>query len=451
MTRSTIADRLLPVVIWIAVSAIPATWLEAVRLIAGSPFTWGGLVARWALAACLLLVSWYTRPLPTGEAHFVWPWLGILVAIAGGLAAFYYVASGATAAAWLMVISLYVVLLGLERGLTSGGSAFWRWAARAFIVVLGGVIPLVLVQLETRFSEEEFFVALQGLALGVFTALLLLGQALLARWGPSPTQPSLRIRRHWIGLALAVVTLIGLGAAIRAYQRSFYPLEAPTYEGISEDSPFLCATIKSEPPEYAGEQVFQQLLAQVAAKPNPGPPEYGMLAVGTGEQRWAEAFRESILKEAGEGRFTAPAHTIKFAQYEAALRIYYLSVVERRYPDLFSPEEMDLLHGWAADINRRAQTIELIDWMYGLAFTKWPEGPYENQENGAGLLALLEAGGLAAPELSGANQDYLERNRRGWIARFRNTDDAFVYQPEWIVNAYFQSCLLYTSDAADDN
>jgi hypothetical protein len=87
--------------------------------------------------------------------------------------------------------------------------------------------------------------------------------------------------------------------------------------------------------------------------------------------------------------------------------------------------------------------------MYALAFSKWPEGPYENQENGAGLLSLLEAGNLAAPELSAANQDYLKRNRRGWTARFRNTDDAFIYQREWIANAYFQS--LYTGQASSGN
>jgi hypothetical protein len=80
--------------------------------------------------------------------------------------------------------------------------------------------------------------------------------------------------------------------------------------------------------------------------------------------------------------------------------------------------------------------------MYALAFAKWPEGPYENQENGAGLIALLELEGLADPELSPKNQDYLARNQRGWAARFRVTDDALIYQPEWIHNAYFQS--LYT-------
>ena len=57
--------------------------------------------------------------------------------------------------------------------------------------------------------------------------------------------------------------------------------------------------------------------------------------------------------------------------------------------------------------------------------------------------------GLADPALSAANRAYLARNRRGWTARFRATDDALVYQPLWIYNAYFQS--LYTGEALGTN
>ena len=449
MRPTPTVGSLRPVVIWMAASAIPTAWLEIVRLAASSPFTWGGLAARWAFVACLLLASWCTRPQPDGESHSVWPKSAILVAVASGFAAIYYAASGATAAAVPIVASVYIVLLGLERALTGGGSIFWRWGARAFIVVLGGAVPLILVQFETRFSEEEFLTILLGLALGVFTALLVMAQAILARLGPGPAHSGVRISRRWLGLALAAATLMGVGVTVRAYQRSFYPHQVPGFEGISRDSPFLCGTAQPVPQIYAGEETFQRLLAQVATSPYAGTPEYGMLAVGTGDRQWAEVFRDSILMEAREGRFTEPAHTVKSAQFEAALRIYYLSVVRDTYPDLFSPEEVVLLHRWTADINHRAQTVELVDWMYGLAFTKWPEGPYENQENGAGLLAVLETEGYSAPELSAANLDYLERNRRGWVARFRNTDDTLIYQPEWIVNAYLQS--LYTGESPAEN
>ena len=94
---------------------------------------------------------------------------------------------------------------------------------------------------------------------------------------------------------------------------------------------------------------------------------------------------------------------------------------------------------WFAAINRRAFTVEPVDWMYALAFGEWPQGPYENQETGAGLLAALESGGLADPALSAKNQAYLADNVRGWEERFRNTDDAVVYQPVWLVNALLQA------------
>ena len=45
-----------------------------------------------------------------------------------------------------------------------------------------------------------------------------------------------------------------------------------------------------------------------------------MLALGTGERRWAEAFRESLLNEVTKERYTTPAHSVKSVQCEAALR-----------------------------------------------------------------------------------------------------------------------------------
>ncbi len=434
---------------WLGSAAIPAAWLELVRLVAGSPFTGGGLIARWAFVAGLLLASWFTWPQPAGERRALWPWPSMLAAGALVLAAAYDAASGSTAAAWLLVAALYVVLLCLERGLTSGGGVAWRWGARLSIFALGGAAPVLLAQFENRFSDEEFFVALQWLALSAFAALLWLGVTVLSRWRPAPAQRGLAIQRGWLGLALAGVTLAGLGLTVRAYQRSFYPHETPAFEGIPEANPFLCSTVAPDPQVYAADEVFARYLAQIAASPYAGPPEYGLLAAATGETQWLQAFRESILDEAMEGRFTEPAHSVKSAQHEAALRIYYLSAVLDRAPELFSAEELALLQTWTDGINHRAQTVELVDWMYGLAFTKWPGGPYENQEHGAGLLALLQAEGWEAPELAAANQDYLERNHRGWTARFRNTDDALIYQLEWITNAFFQA--LYTGEAPGDN
>jgi len=435
--------------LWIALSIAPTAFLEGLRLVMETPFSWGGLAARWAFVAGLLLAAQLGQPCSVGGTLYVWPWSGVLAATVGGGAGLIYALSRATWAAWIVLVALYLLLLGLDTVLASGRGVLWRWGARGVLALAGGVIPVSIAQMESHFADEEFFVALQALALSLFWVLLLAVHGLLARREPTSARRGLRFDRRWSALVLILAVFSGLGVTMRAYQRSFYPPQAPVYEAISSESPFLCGEVSPDSQTFDGAEVFRRLLARVEANPNKGAPEYGMLALSSGETRWADAFRESLLSEAGQGLFTGPANSVKSVQYKAALRAYYYSRVRAAIPALFTPDEEEKLREWFAAINRRALTVEWVDWMYALAFAKWPEGPYENQENGAGLLALLESGSLAAPDLSPANRDYLERNRRGWTARFRNTDDAFVYQMEWINNAYFQS--FYTGEALENN
>ena len=435
--------------LWGILSAGLAALLEGLHLVVGASLTWDGLAARWAFVAGLLLAARWAQPYPVGGALYLWPWSGVLGAVVGVGAALVYATTGATWAAWILLGVLYLLLLGLDAVLASGRRTLWRWGMRGLLSLAGGITPVCIAQIESRFADEEFFVALQALALALFCFLLLAARGLLARQEPQLARQGLRFDRRWFTLLLILLAFAGLCVTVRAYQHSFYPPQAPTYAGITLENPFLCGKAPPDLRTFDGAQVFQRLLALVESNPRKGTPEYGMLALATGEQRWAGAFRESLLSEATEGRFTGPAHSVKSVQYEAALRAYYLPRVHTAFPDLFSSNDLALLQAWFADINRRALTVEWVDWMYALAFAKWPEGPYENQENGAGLLALLESEGLAAPDLSPANRDYLDCNLRGWIARFRNTDDAVVYQPEWINNAYFQS--FYTGQAPADN
>jgi hypothetical protein len=435
--------------LWGILSAGLVALLEGLRLVVGVPFSWEGLSARWAFIASLLLLARWTQPHPAGGTLYLWPWPGVLIVGVGVVAALVHVASGITWTAWIVLGALYLLLLGLDTVLASGRRLVWRWGVRGLLALAGGIIPVAIAQIESHFADEEFFVALQALFLSCFWVLLLAARGLFTRQEPTPPRRGLRLDRRWFTLVLILAVFVGLCGTVRAYQHSFYPSQAPAFEGVSPEAPLLCGEVSPDSQAFDGAAVFRRLLAQVGANPRKGPPEYGMLALGTGEQRWAHAFRESLLGEAADGRFTGPAHSVKSVQYEVALRAYYLPRVDTAFPDLFSDDDLALLREWFAAINHRALTVEWVDWMYAFAFAKWPEGPYENQENGAGLLALLESEGLAAPELALANQDYLERNRRGWVARFRNTDDAFFYQPEWINNAYFQS--LYTGEAPEDN
>jgi hypothetical protein len=180
-----------------------------------------------------------------------------------------------------------------------------------------------------------------------------------------------------------------------------------------------------------------------------------MLAAGSGEREWVQAFRRSLLEDVRQARYVGSSHSIKFGQYLALERAYYYVRVTELYPDLFTAEERKAIESWLAAVNRRALTVEWVDWMYAAAFGTWPRGPYENQEIGAGLLSLLESENLAAADLSARNRDYLAQRQRGWFERFRNTDDAYFYQPEWIANARFQEQYWrqegHSSAAADRN
>jgi len=421
---------------------VPLLFLEGIRRMVDAPFTWGGLAARWGFIAGVLIAAALTRPHSPAGARWRWP--GLLWLVPGAVAGLVYIRTGATWAAWLLVGTVYVLLLGLETILASSRSWLRRWAWRGLLALTAGAFPVALSQLESRFADEEFFVALEALALAVFW-LLLLGvyhglegtpsfQLLRGTIGrPRPTiarrllagdfSRHWQVDRHLAGLVFCLLAFGGLNGVVWAYRHSFYPPVAPMYPGISEQSPFLCGQVPPDPQVYDGRDVFRRILARVEANPRKGPPEYGMLALGTGERRWAERFRESLLKEVAERRYTGPAHSVKAVQFEAALRAYYYPRVRDRFPGLFSEEEDGAVRAWFAAINRRALTVEWVDLMYALAFSKWPEGPYENQENGAGLLALLEAEGLADPALSAANRAYLARNRGGWTARFPGTGD----------------------------
>ena len=224
---------------------------------------------------------------------------------------------------------------------------------------------------------------------------------------------------------------------------------APLYDHITPDTPFLCGETAPIATTESGVAIFNRLLAAVADNPRKGPPEYGMLALGTGEERWAQSFRESLLQEAAAQQFSQAANSVKYIQYEAAQRAYYLPRVRQAFPQLFSEAELRTLTDWFGAINRRALTVEWVDWMYAVALARWPRGPYENQESGAGLLSVLISGGLEDPALADANRTYLRQNPRGWLARFRNTDDALIYQPEWLTNALFQAG--YTGQSAYRN
>ena len=414
--------------------------LEGTRWILGGVFFEEGMVSRWLFVSITLIVAFFLQSKKSL----------LILAILTSITSVIYLVTSSTFAAWILLVLIFDILLWIAQKISSGRSIMVRILIYILIALFAGVVILATEQIQTRFSEEEFFVALQALYIAFTWGVLALSVYLWKRLANIhiDIKPKVDLKKHLI--IFLILIIIGSYVIVKSYQNSFYSKSAPEYKDISLSTPYLCAEIDPViTKEYLGESVYEKILELVEANPNKKSPEFGMLALGHKTPVWKEQFQESILEEARQGLFTQPYNSVKYSQYEAALRAYYYSRVNDEFPDLFSPTEDDEIQMWFRDINQRAQTVEWIDWMYAIAYNKIPEGPYENQEVGAGLLSLLESTGLADPELSEINRSYLDSNSRGWEVRFRNTDDAIVYQPEWINNAFFQS--FYTGEINLDN
>ena len=443
-------SRNLVLLLKIAFALLPVGYLAAVRAFLHQPVEISHIILLLIFSAVIMVFSAWLKvePAPGHTARFnlVWPALLAAVLLGGWLST----RLESQALAWVALGAL--LALSVKAHAVLGGRRFFvRWWLGAGLVGGAAVLLAVLFnQVWIRFSEEEFFTAVQAVLLFGFWLSLAAAYAVLRPALPLPTGPWLGMNpRIILAAGLLLAAAAGLGV-VKSYQASFYAPAAQLSPGISADSPFLCGTVETPGEESpGGTAFFAEYVRRVAANPNLSAPEQGFLFLATGDAQWAAAFHTSLLDEAARSLFTAPANSVKFDQYLAALRVYAYARVRERQPGLFSPDEQARIADWFHAVNRRAMTVEWVDFMYGLAFSARPEGPYENQENGAGLIALLEAENLADPALSQRNLDYLARNQRGWEARFHNTDDSLIYQAEWITNAYFQR--LYTGQAPAQN
>jgi hypothetical protein len=419
---------------------IPFLFLEAMHLLTKG-FLWQSSVLRGLFILCIFLYSYYIaeRILRLNTVSII-----LIAGLVAGGVFIYYLSSRSTLAAWLILWFTYTCLITLHRATRHYPASLYRWSAYAMLTVLAAGV-VFLEQFETNFAEEEFFTFIQVIVLCIFWLLLSAVDQKISTTNTTSVNPY-HMYRLW-GLLAVVLTIFLAGVAYR-YQRSFYSDSVPSFNGISVETPFICGESRSSPVVYDGATVLMNLLKLMEESSHKGVPEYGMLALGYTDAAWAQRFRLAIVDEARASLFVGPAHSLKSIQYEAMLRLYYYAKVRDAFPDLFDGAEQKLIENWFASVNRRAMTVEWIDWLYSLAFAEHPRGPYLNQEAGTGLIALLEATELAAPDLREENQDYLKRNLRGWEMRFRNPDDAIVYQPIWINSAFFQ--LEYTGSLPPD-
>lgn len=431
------------------VSILPASLLVGLRLVFDAPISIIVGLEDWCFSICALLGAGFCtiqlaaspKKLDYSRGLVLLGWL----VLSGSI----YIWGKSTPAAWLFLAGTYTLLLVSLHFLRDGCCLWQILLLESAFIAIAGTLPVFIEQIETRFSTEELMVALEGVAFAIYW----LGLRIAFYWLPkrSKATPSHNkaMPKKLLGILLFGSTALFWGYSIFAYQESFYPLKAPSFEGISAKEPFQCAEAEPSSSFYNSESILKQWLYQMASQEQKTAAELGMLALGSNQEKWAQEFRTALLAEAQAGAFTEPAGSVKYGQYLASKRVYYYSKVRNQFPELFTAEEEEIIQKWFSAINQRAFTIEWVDFLYGLAFANPPEGPYENQENGAGLLALLEENGLSDPNLTDRNQKYLDENPRGWLERFRVTDDAGMYQTEWIENAWYQS--LYTGQVNEEN
>lgn len=335
----------------------------------------------------------------------------------------------ATWLAWVWVVALYSWLMTAPLP----GRAFY-----SSVAVLAGVFAgalIIIEQLGAQFAAEELFLLVEWVGLAGLTGVLMALARLV--WSSTPAAPT----AGWRSVAVLIPCLVCLAVGVWMYPASFSPSQpVPLYSGITSATPWLCQAIPAAPVSQTvtSAEVYARWLTRLEENPRAGVPEWGALALGYASESWAVRFRDGLLAEAVQQRFTEPANSVKYGQYLAVLRLYYYQAVRTAFPAVFSADDQARLAVWFANINRRAMTVEWSDLAYGWAFQVPPRGPYENQENGATLLSLLNRYGLNAPELAEANAAYLRGRNWGWMGRFRNSDDAVAYQLEWLNNAYLQ-------------
>jgi|GEM_PF-547995 len=347
--------------------------------------------------------------------------------------------------AWLAMIGWFSLTLWLVRWLnpkTDSSILNWLWIIFSWLGLAGlsGLGIALYNAMALQFAEEEFF----SLILGLYLSFFWLGLAIIYHltFNPLPSTPDPRPPTpkslFLLSSFISLILLLGLTPWLSAqYQRSFFPATAPTYQNISEASPFLCATIEKSGQAITGNQVKSDLIALLEAAPDKSVLTLGSLAFYTGNKNYADAFREMLLSEAQQNLFTGPSNSVKWGQFEAALRAHQIDLLMQTFPALFSDEDKLTLKNWFTKINQRALTPEWVDYLYATAFNQRPTGPYLNQEIGAGLLAVLENTGLADPNLTAQNQAYLATTPLGWRELFRNTDDSYFYQGIWLSNAWW--------------
>jgi hypothetical protein len=406
------------------------------------------LLIIWLSMSLSIIVALYLKPVCTHKDKWFYSIRTVIAFITGLVVLITYLMTRNTLSAWILFLIIFILVLQVNSILVYKKGSLTGWLISIFIAFAFGTSLTAMGQIEARFSEEEFYVAFRSICLGILWVFMWLVFKSLDNFFGRKPHGHIGITlsyRKIIGLLFIFLIIIGT-ITIRSYQQSFYATEVSNFDGITEQQPFLCGKVATDDQIYNGQDVYQRILELLEKNQDKQTAEYGMLTINEQGKVWSELYKETVLRDARMERYTEASNSVKYSQFIAAVNAYFYAQVKNKFPNLFNSIEERAIKEWFKRINQRALTIEWIDWFYAIAYSKLPSGPFENQDIGAGLLAILEFEGLADLDLTAENDKYLSSNPRGWELRFRNTDDTLNYQQEWIYNAYFQSLFSGTAD-----
>lgn len=233
--------------------------------------------------------------------------------------------------------------------------------------------------------------------------------------------------------AFALVSVVLIPLTAQGFWRALDLHASPPQ--LLDETLFECGTLAGGNPPGAADV---DVISALEGVPDKDITVLATLASATLDRGYAEAFRSELLDEVKRGEFLDRSDSIKAWQFEAALRAHHYVHISERFPELFSPTDRRELHMWFEALNEKAFDVALVDYAYALVFRRQPHGLYDNQEIGAGLLAVLShILDRHNPELVERNREFIDRHAIGWNHNFRNPDDGIVYHQQfWIQNAY---------------
>lgn len=437
-------------VVFFFVSFILPLISASLELIQNNSINYLNIFLIWIAAILLLFLSRQINYSIYDDIRFRISNTTLSINLIGVLLVILFLIRQSTITAGFALITIFLLTYSTLRYLIMGNPIIPSVIFEILALGTASITPIVLNELIEGFPSEEFSLVLQGVLLG----LIWIGYRISVEFIGIPNQgkssEAILIKSMPVNLSLLVIIPLFVLIVANQYQHSFFPESAPETPGISDDNPFIC--FESDEPvseEYDSRLVLSKLLQNLETKPNKNTIDYGMLAAYNPDYRWLSGFRTELLKEAHQNRFTQSANSVKYDQFLASKRVYYYARLIRKQPDLFTPSEQLLIEDWFTNINNRAMTTEWVDYLYAFSFQTEPLGPYHNQSTGAGLLSLLEYFRLGSPEQYDDNNAYLITKPDEWDIRFRVTDDAAIYQGEWISNSWFES--LYSRNMNERN